>query len=78
MANKDYAVVINELVTNVIVADSPNLANMIVKATHPDAFCVEVPAEPILVGFEYLGVGIGWGYIDGEFIPPVKPEPVKE
>jgi hypothetical protein len=77
MANKNYAVILNNVVSNVIVADSINLANMIVKATNPDSFCVECPTEPVLVGFNYYGVGVGWGYEDGEFIPPIKPEPIK-
>jgi len=76
MAN--YAVINNEIVTNIIVSDSLDLANLIVQATDPIEFCVLLPTEGIVVGHDILFVGIGWGYIDGEFIPPVTPDIVQE
>jgi len=73
-----YAVIENEIVTNVIVSDSLNFANLVVQETNPTAFCVLLSEKPVIVGYEILFAGIGWGYIDGEFIPPVTPDIVQE
>jgi len=66
-----YAVIENEVVTNVIVSDSLELANLVVQSSNPISFCIEVPTEPTIVDKDILFVGIGWGYVNGEFIPPV-------
>lgn len=68
MAN--YAVIENGIVSNLIVSDSLEFANLVVKATNPILFCVEIPKEPIIVDKDVKFVGMGWNYVDGEFIPP--------
>ena len=57
-----FAVIQSERVMNVIVAESQEQAEL---AT--DLLCVEIPAD--------CRAGIGWFYIDGEFVPPPQPEP---
>ena len=68
-----YAVIDNEIVSNVIVADSEKFADMCVKASNPNLFCVSLESNP-------LNVGIGWGYVENKFVKPFdsnepKPQP---
>jgi hypothetical protein len=54
MAN--YAVIENELVTNVIVAETKEIAEQVT-----GKLCIDLPQ---------LDVGIGWGYSGGTFSRP--------
>lgn len=60
MAN--YAVIINEIVDNIIVADTQEIAEAVTQQT-----CVEVTEE--------TAISIGWKYNGAEFIAPVTEEP---
>lgn len=69
----NYAIVKNDLVVNVIIADNLEIANEVIANSieytelHKDAICVEE--------IENMPMGIGYKYIDGKFIAP---EPNKE
>jgi hypothetical protein len=65
-----YAVIDNEIVSNVIVADSAKFADMCVKASNPNLFCVSLEDNP-------LNVAIGWGYVKNEFVEPLDPNKPK-
>ena len=54
-----YAVIHNEAVMNVILCDTKENAENVTGKT-----CVELPSDS--------NVGIGWGYIDSEFVEPYK------
>ena len=62
MAN--FAVIENDKVTNVIVADSKEIAETVTGKT-----CLDITDTY---------VGIGWDYVGGEFIAPPAPEPIIE
>ena len=53
----NYAVIQNNVVTNVIVAETLDIAELVTSST-----CVDITD---------LRVGIGWGYVDGEFTAPI-------
>lgn len=59
-----YAIINNNLVVNVIVADSQEIAEEATNAT-----CVEVP--------EGQSAGIGFSYVDGQFVSPPVEEPTE-
>jgi hypothetical protein len=63
-----FAVVENNIVVNVIVADNQEIANEVIALTLPNDIAVPLSNE---------FAGIGWGYIDGEFIPPT-PDPIED
>jgi hypothetical protein len=63
MAN--YAVIKNDIVENVIVAETEQIA---IEVTN-SALCIDVTNEY---------VGIGWKYINGEFIAPVIEKPAED
>ena len=56
----NYAVIENEVIVNVIVAENKEIAE-----TVTGKFCVELPP---------LNVGIGWAYKGGTFTAPVEPK----
>jgi hypothetical protein len=56
----NYAIVKNGLVINVIVLDDQT-------SWEPPAGCELVELQD--------SAGIGWGYVNGQFIPPPEPEP---
>lgn len=60
---KTFAVIENEKVFNVIVADSLKLANGVVQTSNPLWFCVDITDNA-------KNVGIGWSYINEAFIAP--------
>lgn len=62
-----YGLVENEKIFNIIVWDGPDLSPL---DFGEGITYVEIP--------ENSGPGIGWGYVDGRFIEPPKPEPTKE
>lgn len=55
-----FAVLQNTQITNVIVADTQEIAEMVTALN-----CVEIP--------EGVNAGIGWTYVDGNFVAPVEP-----
>lgn len=60
-----YAVLNNNLVINVIVAESQEIAQEATNMT-----CVEIPED--------VTAGMGFTYIDGEFIAPPVEEPTND
>jgi hypothetical protein len=64
MAN--YAVIKNNIIDNVIVADTKEIAEMVTGLT-----CIEIPFEP-------GSPGIGWSYDGTSFSAPVIETPVEE
>lgn len=56
-----YAVIKNNIVDNIILADSKDVAESVSGFT-----CIEIVNEP-------GAPGIGWGYEGGEFTPPAAP-----
>jgi hypothetical protein len=63
MAN--YAVIKNNIVENIIVAETEQIA-------------IEVTNNPLCIDVTNEYVGIGWGYVNGEFIAPVIEKPVED
>jgi hypothetical protein len=57
----NYAVIENDKVTNVIVADSLEIAETVTGLT-----CIDITDK---------NAGINWDYVGGEFIAPPKVEP---
>lgn len=62
----DYAVIKDNVVNNVIVADSKEIAEMVTSLT-----CIEIPSEP-------GAPGIGWAYDGVTFTAPVIEQPIVE
>ena len=59
-----YAVIENELVVNVIVAESQQIADEVLAATLPNDIAIEINNDT-------KGIEIGWSYSNGQFIPPL-------
>jgi hypothetical protein len=59
-----YAVIENELVVNVIAAESQQIADEVLAATLPNDIAIEINNDT-------KGIQIGWTYKNDEFIPPV-------
>lgn len=58
-----FAIIENEIVINVIVADNQEIANEVVATTLPNDIAIDLNDNE-------LRVAIGWTYKDGKFIPP--------
>ena len=58
MTKFNYAVIDNNVVTNVIVAESLDIAELVTNLK-----CVDITD---------LKIGIGWGYVNGEFTEPIR------
>ena len=65
-----FAIVENELVVNIIIAESQEIANEVVYLTASDDIAV-------YLGNNEDGVGIGWTYNNGHFAPPPEEEKPK-
>ena len=59
-----FAVIENEIVINVIVAENQQIADEVIALTLPNDIAVDL-------GNNNQKVGIGWTYTNKKFIPPV-------
>ena len=55
----NFAIIENDLVTNVVVAESQEIANLV--------------AAPLIAIELKDNAGIGWSYINGKFVAPPQP-----
>ena len=60
----NYGVIENDVITNVIVAETKEIAETVTQLV-----CVEIP---------HYDVGVGWTYRGGRFSAPVVEEPTEE
>jgi hypothetical protein len=59
-----FAIVENDLVINVIVADTQEIADEVTRASSEIDIAINI-------GNNEERIGIGWSYVNGEFEPPI-------